>query len=303
MLSRLYRATTSFMPSLFRTRRNPLRRQLSNTIKLNTQSSLNRTPNPLRRQSSNRSNRSSSKRSVSPLRRQTSNRSNRSSSKRSVSPLRGQSLLREQNLPDFENNKTKDVIDDINKYITKKCDGYNIEVNYYDKLKGKIYSLYHNNNNNSVFSGKERYLMICLYHNTTCVSNLFFEKSTINGKKIIEINSFTTEQYEKKSYNSLLRAIGIYVASLTFSDNYIYSSAMNPISAWALIKNYNVSVVNIDSLNTEMEQTLVKNTFPTFRSIEDHYKKGRSLRLKINLDENREIARTLCLDYSSKFKC
>jgi hypothetical protein len=260
MISRLYRATLSLVPSLFRRR-------------------TRRTP--LRRQSSNRS----------------------SSTKRSTSPLRGQSLLREKNLPDFDNNEIKEVIDVVNKNINKKCDGYHIEVNYYDKLKGKIHSLYHNNNNNSVFSGKERYLMICLYHNTTCVSNLFFENSTINGKKIIEINSFTTNNYEKKSYNSLLRAIGIYVASLTFSVKNIYSSAMNPISAWALIKNYNVSIVNIDSLNTEMEQTLVKKTFPTFYSIEEYYKKGRSLRLKIDTGDNLEISKKHCLDYSSNFKC
>jgi hypothetical protein len=82
---------------------------------------------------------------------------------------------------------------------------------------------------------------LCLYSNTDCVSSIGI---TYTADNTIEINSETVSEFQNKKYNTLLRAVIIMISPHIICNSYnieiITSTAISPISAWLLIKNYDV---------------------------------------------------------------
>ena len=203
---------------------------------------------------------------------------------RSVSPMKpslnrsvnakNQNENRNMNLPPYSDEHVLVEVAKINKELRKKGK-YELRVDYYDQIYEDVHHYY---GNNSGF-GNQRVLMICLLHEEKCISSLFFERVTRDGKKQIDINVATKPEYEKRGINSFLHAVAIRVMHLGFKYKEIYSSAINPISAWILIKDYDVSTSR--SRSTEK----IKDRFPTFRSLQNYYKDA-TLRIKVPIQKN-----------------
>jgi hypothetical protein len=186
---------------------------------------------------------------------------------------KNQNAIRNMHLPPYSDQHVLVEIAKLTKELRKKGK-YELRVDYYDNIYEDVHHYY---GNNSGF-GNQRVLMICLLHEEVCISSLFFER---NGK-CIDINVATKPEYEKRGINSFLHAVAIRVIHLGFKYKEIYSSAINPISAWILIKDYDVSATNTS--NTESISEL-KTAFPNFPSLEDYYKKD-TLRIKIPIKKN-----------------
>jgi len=211
----------------------------------------------------------------------------RQSLNRSIN-FKNQKEIREQKLPHYYDEDVIKEINKINKSLIKKGKGYEeyqIVVDYYDKIDKEIHHYY---GNNSGFSN-ERILFVCLFHNDTCVSSIFFERVRKNDKETIEINVATHNTYQKMGINTFLTAVAIRVIYLGFKYKEIYSSAINTISAWIIIKDYFASTINLDTLEPEMSEDEVKITFPNMESIQEYYK-TKSLKLKISIKKNAKKA-------------
>jgi hypothetical protein len=196
--------------------------------------------------------------------------------------VKNQNGIRELKLPHYYDEDVFKELNKINKELLKHGK-YRIGIDYYDKIEEEVHHYY---GDNSGF-GNQRPLIICLFHHDTCVSSLFFERVKKNGKDIIEINKATHETYERRGISSFLTAIAIRVIHLGFKYKEIYSSAINTISAWILIKDYDVSTLNVDTGETEMTVEMIKKTFPNFESVQRYYKiKDSGLMIKIPIKKN-----------------
>lgn len=195
-----------------------------------------------------------------------------------------QNAIRNMNLPHYNDEDVIKEINKINKELIKKGK-YQIVVDYYDKLEGEIHHYY---GDNSGFAN-ERPLFICLFHNEKCVSSVFFEKVKKNGRETVEINVATDKEHERRGINSFLTSIAIRVIHLGFKYKEIYSSAISPISAWVIIKDYDVSTINVDTDRPELSEDDVKTIFPSFNSINEYYKKN-TLKIKIPIKSNAKKA-------------
>jgi hypothetical protein len=187
---------------------------------------------------------------------------------------KNQNAIRNMHLPPYSDEHVLVEIAKLNKELRKKGK-YELRVDYYDNIYEDVHHYY---GNNSGF-GNQRVLMICLLHEEVCISSLFFER---NGKDI-DINVATKPEYEKRGINSFLHAVAIRVIHLGFKYKEIYSSAINPISAWILIKDYDVSASK--DMKKSISEEEVKTAFPTFPSLEHYYKKD-TLRIKVPIKKN-----------------
>lgn len=105
------------------------------------------------------------------------------------------------------------------------------------------------------------------------------------------MNSETNEIHQSKKYNKLLRTVALLVASkIKLSNdeniNTLYSSAINPISAWLLITNFNTQyeiTYNDDSLKPKLDPTNRKSFFATFNT----YIKNISITIDIKTNLNK----------------
>jgi len=129
--------------------------------------------------------------------------------------------------------KINENLNELNEKLKLKCSNLELKIgNYYD-LPGDIESIY------SDIHGPGDELVLCLYLNDNCISNITLVYLDNN---IMEINSKTREDYGGKKYNKLLRSVVVIIASLIICHKtkikYIRSHALNPISSWLLISNF-----------------------------------------------------------------
>ena len=80
-------------------------------------------------------------------------------------------------------------------------------------------------------------LLLCLMYGNECVSSI-----TMNVHERINIDSKTNERYERRGFNTLLRAVAIMISKgLSKSAEQLTSSASNEISALLMIKRFNAT--------------------------------------------------------------
>jgi len=127
----------------------------------------------------------------------------------------------------------KDYLNDLNNVLKTKCPNLELEFDY-------MYNLNCRKINSSI--GIQN-LILCLNNNEGCIS---FIVLNINEKdRSVEISSNTDKIYENKKYNKLLRAVIIMlVYCLNIDMDYIISNAVNPISAYLLVKYFKAIIPN-----------------------------------------------------------
>jgi hypothetical protein len=129
----------------------------------------------------------------------------------------------------------KERLHELNQILQIKYHDLHLEIDDYYNMGG-INQINHNN---------EDYIL-CLYLDKKCISMI---KLRYIGDNMIEISSITEKEYEGKKYNKLLRIISVIIASKLVCNGTqiiaLKSEAINPISAWLLISNFNVEY-NVD---------------------------------------------------------
>lgn len=125
----------------------------------------------------------------------------------------------------------KDRLHELNQVLQINCPKLHLEMDDFYKMDGIEINNYNN----------EDYIL-CLYMNEKCISKI---KLKYIGTDMLEISSSTDEKYEGKKYNKLLRIVSVIIApKLNCNGNLITalkSDAINPISAWLLISNFDVN--------------------------------------------------------------
>jgi hypothetical protein len=122
----------------------------------------------------------------------------------------------------------RDVLLKLNQFLN--CINYKISINY-------IFQLEEDTEINA-YEFEIENLLLCIFHNNICVSSLVIHYN--NNEKQISIDSKTNDEYEGKKLNKLLRAIVIIISKRLYSDaKYIVSNAINPTSAYLMIKYFN----------------------------------------------------------------
>lgn len=163
----------------------------------------------------------------------------------------------------FDAEEVTTLLNDLNSKLKEKCPNLEFKIDYLSEHSDIL----------SVFSTRVNDLTICLYHDNMCVSSITLSPtiwppiieeykdsddednhsgvSIEDNEKVMngfEISSRTHPLYDRRKFNKLLRATIIILSNvLTNNKNkieYIVSEAINPISAWLLIKYYDVDFDN-----------------------------------------------------------
>ena len=96
----------------------------------------------------------------------------------------------------------------------------------------------------SYYSKNDRIFILCLFHETDCVSTITCENTCEKTGHIITVASKTHPDHNGRRYNLLLRSCLVLISNLICSNNYnpaiIKSFAVNSISEQSLRKYYDV---------------------------------------------------------------
>ena len=127
--------------------------------------------------------------------------------------------------------KAVDKLKELNIVLKLKCDNLKLVLNNFYEMEGDFVYLSTSDN-----------LLLCLYDRDECISSIMLKQT---GPTKITIDSQTREDYEGRKYNKLLRAVSVIISNLISNDDQvnttIESMAINPISSWLLINNFDVS--------------------------------------------------------------
>jgi hypothetical protein len=191
------------------------------------------------------------------------------------------------------------IIDELNIQLKRKCTNLEIKFDHMYKLTNSIVSFHEDYN----------ILTLCLYNGDNCVSSIQLTHP-VNNISNITISSKTSPDYEGRKYNKMLRAIIIIISKFIKYNGIseiiktIYSSAVNPISAWLFINSFNAKT------NDKIFNEFIKDKELSFDLVEEYFKKdpeitGLNTYIEVN-DIN--IAKAieifnLLLDAEDQLKC
>jgi hypothetical protein len=128
-------------------------------------------------------------------------------------------------------------IEQLNKMLKEKkgCNDLTIELNYYHSINLP-------NSELTEYNITFQSLILCLSNREGCVSFIILNESDINDGNL-EIDSETYTRHENKKYNKLLRCVIIIISEFLYPNiEKITSHAINPISAYLLIKYFNGTI-------------------------------------------------------------
>lgn len=154
-------------------------------------------------------------------------------------------------------------LEGINKKLNKKCPELNIKFEDYTPIK--VSNIKTSRIIDDVY-------LLCMYYNKKCISHIELYYHNIQG--VLEFRSYTENKYEGKKYNKLLRSLIIILTALIVCKKhkfkFLYSQAINPISAWLLINNFNTILYskhkNLQKvLKTKTDLKLKKWIFNTYK--------------------------------------
>lgn len=187
-----------------------------------------------------------------------------------------------QNIDDINLLLAQQEIEKLNKELN--CKEYHLELNFaYLFQNAELYSGW----------GYINKLYLCLFKKNACISNIVLD---YNGNhKTITISSYTFDDYQRKGFNRLLRAICIIIANKIDNQiQFIESHATSYISAHVLLKDYANTNTNVDIPN-QLTKEEMKDQFDKT----DGYLK---ILVPIN-EENISRARTIFNNFVSSFDC
>ena len=204
------------------------------------------------------------------------------------------------------------ILNDLNRQIKNKCPELSIELNYYYRLPGRLYTYvdYESIDYNDYDYSKTKTIVLCLYYRGECISSITL---TYDGEETMYIDSYTKEDKQGKKYNKLLRCIVIIICSqLSCNSNRrimsIISEAANPISAWLLINNFETEIEDIEYQKLIKEKNEYNKV--TRQDISNLYQTGTILTLSIKIPLNRnninrayQLINILLTDISTSIIC
>jgi hypothetical protein len=178
----------------------------------------------------------------------------------------------------------REILLKLNKFLN--CINYKISINYIFQLK--------EDTEINAYEFEIENLLLCIFHNDVCVSSLVIRYNNI--EKEISIDSKTNDEYEGKKLNKLLRAIVIIISKRLYSDaKYMVSNAINPTSAYLMIKYFNA--IPFDHNNN------IINKFENYDNI-DEYLIENIIHSKVELTEiNINNAINVFKDTCKQIKC
>jgi hypothetical protein len=153
---------------------------------------------------------------------------------------------------DIEYVESQRYLDTLNRELHKICPELSLKLDKMYKMPGEL----------NVFANMLNMLnelVLCLYYEGTCISSIQI-KAISTG--LIHIDSKTSSFYERNKYNKFLRAVSILISQyLTINRRPIIkmvSLAINPVSAFLLLKYFNASIDrdDVEELDiTEQQET------------------------------------------------
>ncbi len=128
----------------------------------------------------------------------------------------------------------KDIIRALNAELQPTCPWFNLHIDYLTSFPmGSTVSMYSLFSLNSFMRPP---LLLCLMHRNECVSSI----EMVVRNDSVEIFSNTDARYERRGFNTLLRAVAIIISKgLSESAEQVISNAVNIISALLMIKHFN----------------------------------------------------------------
>ena len=188
---------------------------------------------------------------------------------------------------DISFTKTRPIMIRLNQLLKTKCSKkLELELNTFDKIiKRKNVSFYENNVDLPI-------LLLCLNIKKNgkkhCISSI---SCKINHDNSIEISSKTHKDYEGKKYNLLLRSAMILLAQQIENRGQqitqIVSRAINPISAFSMVKYFNA---RNDELDTYMEENEIEPHKIKLEDIQNFFEEKSELDIDEDLTEEEESA-------------
>lgn len=139
----------------------------------------------------------------------------------------------------FEFDLAQNELIRLNSLLKTKCPELELVLN----TKSNLSNLYIES-----YTKSKNVVLLCLYYNTTCISNIEFIINETNNPYDLTINSKTLDSYQNKKYNKLLRCVAIYLSCFMTIDNEhfktIISQGVNPITIWLMISYFNATYQN-----------------------------------------------------------
>ena len=184
-----------------------------------------------------------------------------------------------------------EIIRALNSELQPTCPGFYLHIDYLTSFPmGSTVSMY------SLFPLNyfmRPPLLLCLMYGNECVSSI-----TMNVHERINIDSKTNERYERRGFNTLLRAVAIMISKgLSKSAEQLTSSAVNKISARLMITLFNATRLDKTAFRYETLDELNKIIDDIFSS-----DGGMETRVELN-DKNIAKATSVFHDTLERIKC
>jgi hypothetical protein len=149
------------------------------------------------------------------------------------------------------------IIAGINQRLAQRCPDLSIQIGTVATIESSTktatqYTMVRG----SITRNRSAKILLCLNKSGMCISSI--EIYPMPYEDFININSRTATSEEGKKYNKLLRTVLVLIAGSIRGVRRIHSIAVNPISAWLLINNYQVDI-NRDTHNAEFLAFLEEN--------------------------------------------
>jgi hypothetical protein len=177
--------------------------------------------------------------------------------------------------------RTQRLIDDLNRKLQEKCPMLTMEFGLFSEMSAREnVSFYEKNTELPIY-------LLCLNikknGKTHCISSISCKLS----RNEMEISSKTHREHEGKKYNLLLRSAMILLAHHMRPITKVVSRAINPISAFSMVKYFNAH--NAD-LNKYMEENEIDPGKITLVDIQNVFDEKNDLGMDVEMTEEEEAA-------------
>lgn len=184
-----------------------------------------------------------------------------------------------ENIINLDN--AKDNINELNNIL--KCINFKISIDYIFQMESGVEL--------DTFNLNSTMLLLCLFDRNKCVSSIVIEID--KDERELEISSKTNMHYEGKKLNKLLRAAIIIISKSLYPDaDYLVSNAVNPISAYQMIKTFKGKVFNTnENIFLEGVDDIITNE--QIKEYMENNDDKITIKVDINNEENIENARNV----------
>jgi hypothetical protein len=197
------------------------------------------------------------------------------------SDLAKDAVLLSRCVPDVDLSGAQSVLRGLNKKLAAKCPGLHMKLAPFHEFEEPI-SRYGEHGHVCVGCNFYETLILALCNSKRCISTI--ELIPAPGGEIL-INSKTDGESEGKKYNKMLRAVMSMVLEKIPGANYIKSTAINPVSAWLLLKYSKATIEPGDAFEAYLRNRGIDLVNVTQDIIKEFYDKpGKSIHLIVHLN-------------------